>query len=48
MKKVIACSSVQPGNPAMSGDLSAQGIGTVGLNGRTAPFNSFPATGLPC
>jgi hypothetical protein len=42
IRNFIAASSVQPGNPAIAGDLSAQtGIVTVGLNGSVVPIRYF-------
>ena len=42
IRNFIAASSVQPGNPAIAGNLSAQtGIVTVGLNGSVVPIRYF-------
>src|SRR5712692_1102533 len=48
IRNLTACSSVQPGRPAMFGALSAQtGIGVIGLNERTAPRSVLPGIASP-
>src|SRR5205823_13840858 len=47
MKNFTAASCSHPGSPAMLADLSAQGIGTVALKGRSVPFSHCSLTGSP-